>query len=114
MDIWVKFYFWKGDVMNESLNTLEMIEACAESVSTQIVEELPSLLLASTLEKDYRLLMAAIIEHGGTLRISPESVYESMRSARHVAATAGVDGSVNLTLATKEEILRAESDLVLL
>ena len=114
MDMWVRLMFWKGDLMNESLNTLEMIEACAESVSARIAEELPSQLLAATMEKDYRLLMAAIIENGGELLISPESVYRSMKSERHVAAVAGYDGSVKLTLATKDEILRAESGLVLL
>jgi len=98
--------------MNESLNTLEMIDVCAESVSAQIVEELPSRLLASIMEKDYRILMAAIIENGGEMLISSESVYKSMNSTRHVAAMAEEDGSIHLTLASKEEIIRPESELV--
>jgi hypothetical protein len=106
--------FPKGQVMNESLNTLEMIDVCAESVSSQIVEELPSQLLASIMEKDYRILMAAIIEHGGEMLVSSESVYKAMNSTRHVAAVAEEDGSIKLMLASTEEITRATSELVLL
>jgi len=98
--------------MKESLNTLEMIDVCAESVSAQIVEELPSRLVASIMEKDYRILMAALIENGGEMLISPESVYKAMNSTRHVAATTGEDGSVKLKLATREEINRTKSELV--
>jgi hypothetical protein len=50
------------------------------------VEELPSLVLASIMEQDYRILMAAIIENGGESTISPESVYQTMTSTRHIAA----------------------------
>jgi len=98
--------------MNESLNTLEMIDVCAESVSAQIVEELPSQLLASIMEKDYRILMAALIENGGEMMISSESVYKSMNSTRHVAAVAEEDGSIKLTLASKEELNQTKSELV--
>jgi hypothetical protein len=89
--------------MNESLNSLEMIEAYAESVSAEMAEELPSQLLASIMEEDNCILTAAIIENGGELLISPESVYPAMTRMRHIVAA---------VIASKEEIIHAEPGLV--
>ena len=60
-----------------------------------------------------RILAAAIVENGGELRISSESVHEILTTASHVMAVAVEDGALSITLASKDEIIAKPEALAL-
>jgi hypothetical protein len=99
--------------MTEIQNTLQLLKAHATELAGDGCERMPAGLMSCLMMVNNRILTAAIIENGGKLRISAESVREMFRTAKHVVAVAHEDDSVTLSLAPKEEII-ANSDLMAL
>jgi hypothetical protein len=89
----------------DNLNTLEMLKVYARGVCSEISEKMPPELLCSVMMANNRVLTAAIIENGGKLVISPDSVSEMLTNIAHVCAVANEDGSLTLTLAAKDDII---------
>jgi hypothetical protein len=90
---------------DDKLNTLEMLKSYSRGVSGGICEKLPSDLVCSVMVANNRVLTAAIIENGGKMVISPDSVYEMLTSLKHIEAVANKDGSLTLSLVSKTQII---------
>jgi hypothetical protein len=86
-------------------STLDVLTAYVRGVSSGVCEEMPSEIVYSVMLANNRILAAAVIEYGGKLMISPDSVHEMFTTASHVMAVAGEDGSLAITLASKDEII---------
>jgi hypothetical protein len=98
--------------MTEIQNTLQLLKAHA----TELAEgcgRMPAGLISCLMMVNNRILTAAIIENGGQLKISAESVRAMFQTAKHVVAIAHEDDSVTLSLAPKEDII-ANSDVMAL
>lgn len=98
--------------MNESPNALQALQEFAAAVSTQISPKMPPETMASIMTANNRLLATILLEHGGRLRLSKEALAESLASKTHVVAAAAEDGSLELTFATKEEIIGSSREVV--
>ena len=98
--------------MNENLSSLEALKGFAEIVSTDISEHVPPGVVSSVMVANNRVLAAAIVQNGGELRISAEAIRESLASKTHIVAVTDDDGTLRLTFASKEEIIRASEDSV--
>jgi hypothetical protein len=90
---------------DHNLNNLEMLKAYARGCASGASEKMPSDLMGAVMLANNRLLAAAIIENGGKLGISSNSVHEMPTTASHVVAVAAEDGSLAITLASKDEII---------
>lgn len=97
---------------SNQVNTINVIQAYAYTAAAEMVHKLPSNLLAALMATNNRVLKAAIIEHGGELRISAESVCEMLENAAHVVAISEKDGTVRLSLAAKETADEPNSDVL--
>ncbi len=95
------------------MNTVEMLKAYVREASTDVGEKMPLKIARSIMVANNRILAAAIIENGGKLLISPDAVFEMLTNNGHVVAVSNEDGSLTVTLASKEEIL-AKSDVMAL
>ena len=92
--------------MNEhNPSTPDVLTAYARGVSSGVCEKMPPEIVCSVMLANNRILAAAVIENGGKLMISPDSVHEMFTTTRHVMAVAGEDGSLAITLASKDEII---------
>jgi hypothetical protein len=74
---------------------------------------MPAEVVCSVMVVNNRILTAAIIENGGKLVISPESVHEMLTGVKHIVAVTNEDESITLSLALKEEILANEQGMPL-
>jgi hypothetical protein len=97
--------------MTEIQNTLQLLKAHARELAG--AERIPAGLISCLMMVNNRILTAAIIENGGQLKISAESIHAMFRTAKHVVAVADDDDSVTLSLVPKEEVI-ANSDLMAL
>jgi hypothetical protein len=86
-------------------NTLDVLRAYVRGVSSGVCEEMPSEIVYSVMLANNRILAAAVIENGGKLMISPDSVHEMFTTTSHIMAVAVEDGSLAITLASKDEII---------
>ncbi len=82
-----------------------MLESYARGVSSGSGAKMPSKVARSVLVANNRILAAAIIENGGQLVISPNSVDEMFANKGHVVVVPNEDGSLTVTLASKDAIL---------
>jgi len=98
--------------MTEQIDTMQVLTSWAKHVTSDIAPDMPLEVLKAILFANNQILKAAIIENGGTLTISPDSVYEMLQNRHHVVAEATDDGFVTLSLAAKEDIASAKHDLV--
>ena len=87
------------------MNTLEMLKTYAREISPGVCETIPSEVVCSVMLANNWILAAAIIESGGKLLISSESVCEMLTGSTHVVAVTAEDGSLTVSLAAKDEIL---------
>jgi hypothetical protein len=99
--------------MTEIQNTLQLLKAHAHELAGDGCEGMPAGLISCLMMVNNRILTAAIIENGGKLRISAESVRTMFQTTKHVVALAHEDDSVTLSLAPKEEVI-ANSNLMAL
>jgi hypothetical protein len=103
----------RDNPMTEIQNTLQLLKAHAHELAIGGCESMPAGLISCLMMANNRILTAAIIENGGKLKISAESVRAMFRTSQHVVAAAHDDDSVMLSLAPKAEVI-ANSDLMAL
>lgn len=89
--------------MTTEPTALNVIKACAHTASVTMSSALPPEVLASVMAANNRVLKAAIIEHGGELRISRESIFETVGNPEHIVATADGDDAIKLALVSKKD-----------
>jgi hypothetical protein len=85
--------------------TLEVLTAFVRGVASGVCEKMPTEIVCSVMLANNRILAAAVIENGGKLTISPDSLHEMLTTTSHVVAVASEDGSLAIILASKEEII---------
>ena len=98
--------------MNKRLSSLEVLKGFARIGSPNVSERMPRNMVSSVMVANNRVLAAAMVQNGGELRISEEAMRESLSSKTHIVAVADDDGSLRLTFASKEEIIRAPAESV--
>ena len=98
--------------MNKRLSSLEVLKGFARIGSPDVSERMPRSMVSSVMVANNRVLAAAMVQNGGELRISEEAMRESLSSKTHIVAVADDDGSLRLTFASKEEIIRAPAESV--
>src|ERR1700722_8482555 len=99
--------------MTEIQSTLQLLKTHAHELAGAGDERIPAGLISCLMMVNNRILTAAIIENGGKLKISAESVHAMSRTAKHVVAVADDDDSVTLSLVPKEDVI-ANSELMAL
>jgi hypothetical protein len=94
--------------------TLNVVQSDAKRLALAARDRLPADLVSQLLSANNQMLKAAIIQHGGGLEISTQAIYETLTHKGHVVATENEDGSIRLSLARKQEIEQAGSELLAL
>lgn len=84
-------------------NKPQMLEGYAGAFGA--LDNMPSWVVHSIMLANNRILAAAIIENGGELNISSESVHENLTAAGNVMEVATEDGALTVTVASKDEII---------
>ena len=74
--------------------------------------KMDSNMIALLMAANNKVLKAAIIENGGKLVISPDSLHESFDNMEHVVASSDDTGSMTLVLAAKASIDQSKLDLL--
>jgi len=94
------------------MNTFDLLKVYSTKSSAEMQKRMDAGIIASLMSANNRVLKAAIIQNGGELVISPESLYRSFENMEHVVASSDDTGSIKLFLAAKESIDRAQLDLL--
>jgi hypothetical protein len=98
--------------MNKTLTTLDVLKGFADTVSIDASAQMPPDLMCSVMTANNRILAAAILQNGGELRVSQESIHASLASKTHIVAEPDTAGALKLTFATKEEIIHAPPEVL--
>jgi len=92
-------------------NTLQALKAYVRAFGA--LDNMPPEVACSILLANNRILAAAVIENGGELNISSNSIHEILTPASHVMAVAAKDGSLKITVDSKDEIIAKSGALAL-